>query len=94
LLLSSLRETNMDLEQEIKALKERNVRVEADKAWETSLSRKILILLTTYIVASLALFIIEVPDFYLGAIIPTLGFFLSTLTFPVVKRWWIKNRLS
>lgn len=79
----------MDLEKELELIKERNTRVEADKAWETSLSRKILILVTTYIVASLALYAIGVEDFYLGAIVPTLGFFLSTLSFPVAKRWWI-----
>jgi preprotein translocase subunit SecF len=82
----------MDVEREIQALKERNARVEADKAWETSLSRKVLILVTTYLVASLVLFSIGVADFYLGAIIPTLGFFLSTLTFPAVKKWWIRRR--
>lgn len=84
----------MDIEQELRAIKERNLRVEADKAWETSLSRKLLILVTTYVVASLALYVIEVPNFYLGAIIPTLGFFLSTLSFPVVKKWWISRHLT
>jgi len=79
----------MDFEQELQTIKERNLRVEAEKAWETSLSRKLLILITTYAVASLALHSIGVPDFYLGAIIPTLGFFLSTLSFPIVKKWWI-----
>ena len=83
-----------DLSKEIQNIKERNFRVEADKAWETSLFRKILISVITYIVASLVLYVIGVPDFYLGAIIPTLGFFLSTLTIPAVKRWWIRNYLK
>jgi biotin transporter BioY len=81
----------MNFEQEIQGLKERNIRVEADKAWETSLSRKVLILVTTYVVASLAMYVIGVPNFYLTAIIPTLGFFLSTLSFPFFKRWWIQK---
>lgn len=84
----------MDIEQEVRKLQERNKRVEADKAWETSLARKVLILVTTYLVASLAMFVIGVHDFFLNAIIPTLGFFLSTLTFPFVKRWWIHTYLS
>lgn len=79
----------MNIEQEIRTIQERNLRVEADKAWETSVSRKLLILGTTYVVVSLALYTIGVPDFYLGAVIPTLGFFLSTLSFPIVKRWWV-----
>lgn len=79
----------MDIEKEIELIKERNKKVEADKAWETSMLRKILILITTYIIASLALYSIGTPKFYLGAIIPTIGFFLSTLGFPIIKRWWI-----
>lgn len=81
----------MDVEQELQAIKERNFRVEADKAWETSFSRKLLILAVTYVVASLVLYVIEVPNFYLAAIIPTLGFFLSTLSFPIAKKWWISR---
>lgn len=81
----------MNVEEELIAIKERNARVEMDKAWEISLSRKILVLITTYFVASLALYGIGVPDFFLGAIIPTLGFFLSTLSFPLVKKWWISR---
>ena len=38
----------MDLEKEIKEIKERNKRVETDKAWETSWTRKICIALLTY----------------------------------------------
>lgn len=84
----------MNIEEEIQTIKDRNKRVEADKAWETSLSRKVLILVTTYIVASLALYTLGVSDFYFGAIIPTLGFFLSTLTFPAVKKRWVARYLK
>ncbi len=81
-----------ELEQELQKIQERNTRVEAEKAWETSLFRKALIASTTYIVAAIALYCIGVADFYQGALIPTLGFLLSTLTFPVIKRWWIETR--
>ena len=39
-----------DIEIEIKEIKERNKRVELDKKWETSLTRKICIAILTYIV--------------------------------------------
>ncbi len=84
----------MDFEKELEAIQERNARVEADKAWETSLFRKLLVSAITYIVASLALYVIGVSDFYLGAIIPTLGFLLSTLTIPAIKRWWIRKNIN
>lgn len=42
-----------ELEKEIPQIKERNKRVEADKAWETSTSRKIIIAIATYIVITI-----------------------------------------
>ena len=39
-----------DLEKEIENIKSRNKRVELDKKWETSLTRKICICVLTYIV--------------------------------------------
>ena len=39
-----------DLEKEIENIKIRNARVELDKKWETSLTRKICICILTYIV--------------------------------------------
>ena len=85
---------HMDVEEEIRVLKERNARVEMDKAWEISIFRKALVLITTYAVAAFALYVIGVPNFYLAAAIPALGFFLSTLTFPILKKMWIKKYFS
>ncbi|MDD3531048.1 MAG: hypothetical protein PHV99_00415 [Candidatus Pacebacteria bacterium] len=81
------------LRKEVEAIRTRNSRVEADKAWEVSAFRKILILLTTYVLASLTMYAMGVPNFYLSSLIPALGFFLSTLTFPAVKKWWIRRFL-
>ena len=81
----------MNVEQEILAIKERNRRVEADKAWETSNTRAFLILVVTYIFATLVLWIINVARPFLSSLIPTLGFFLSVQSFPFVKRWWLKR---
>lgn len=69
----------------------RNERVEADKAWEVSWQRRILILTLTYLLVLLYFFIIEVEKPLLNAIVPTLGFFLSTLTLSVVKTIWLKR---
>ena len=40
----------MDLEKEIEQIKQRNKKVELDKAWETSWTRRICIMILTYIV--------------------------------------------
>jgi hypothetical protein len=84
----------MDLEKEVEIIKQRNAKVEADKAWEISVFRKISILTITYILACLVMYVIGVTDFWLNALIPTLGFFLSTLSFGGLKQFWIKNCYS
>ncbi|MBS3123107.1 hypothetical protein J4437_00570 [Candidatus Woesearchaeota archaeon] len=78
----------MDLE--LQKIKERNKRVEADKAWETSKTRRLLIALMTYLVMVIFLWFIEVKNPWLNALVPTLGFVLSTLTLPVLKKLWLK----
>ena len=81
-----------DLEKRIEAIEKRNKRVEADKAWETSIIRKVLILVLTYIIAVLYLKIADTTNPYLGAVVPCVGFFLSTLTIRGVKKIWLKKR--
>ena len=79
---------NRDLEERIAKIEERNKRVEVDKAWETSLSRKILIALFTYFVIVIYLQFIVGIDPWINAIVPTVGFFLSTLSLPFFKKLW------
>lgn len=84
--------TNIEeLKSEIDKIKERNVRVELDKAWETSLTRKLLILVLTYVVVVIFFFVTKLPDPFVNALVPTLGFFLSTLTVPWIKTIWLKR---
>ena len=82
--------TIADLEKEIDKLKERNRRVEIDKSWETSLARKILLAIFTYISIALYLkFIVDIEP-WVNAVIPSIGFLLSTLTLSYFKNLWIK----
>ena len=76
---------------EIETIKERNKRVERDKAWEVSKTRKIIIALMTYIVIVIFLWSINAPWPWLNAIVPTVGFIFSTLTLPFFKKWWINS---
>lgn len=80
-----------DLEKRIIAIEERNQRVEADKAWEVSVLRKLLIAIFTYIIVGIYMWWIGMNDWMLNAIIPTTGFLLSTLTLSIFKNYWIKN---
>jgi hypothetical protein len=82
----------MKIEKEIKALKERNKKVEADKAWETSYARRILLAAFTYAAIGAYLQAISVPRPWLNAIVPAAAFMLSTLTLPFFKKLWLSQR--
>ena len=77
------------LKEEIRALKLRNERVEADKAWEISWFRALLIALMTYFITALVFFSIGVERFLLNAVIPTAAYLISTQSLPLIKQWWI-----
>jgi len=80
-----------ELQHQIDELKERNARVETDKAWETSYARRALLMLFTYSAISIYMWAIEIDRPWLNAIVPTVGFMLSTLTMPWFKQKWIKK---
>ena len=84
----------MDIEQEIKNVKERNKRVENDKAWETSWTRRFVIAVFTYIVALIWLIVIENTDPWLNAFIPAGAYILSTPSLSFIKKRWIRSRNS
>ena len=79
------------LKQEIQLLKERNQKVELNKAWETILTRKVSIAILTYIVILIFFHVIKVEKPFINAIVPTLGFVLSTQSLPLIKKLWIKK---
>ncbi len=76
---------------EIEAIKERNARVEIDKAWEVSKTRKIIIAILTYIVIVLFFIVANLPNPFVNALVPTAGFVLSTLSLPLFKKIWLKE---
>ncbi len=78
------------LKEELARIKERNARVETDKAWETSLTRKIIIAILTYAVIVLFFFTAGLPNPFINSIVPAAGFILSTLSLPFFKKIWLK----
>lgn len=81
-----------ELEKRIKKIEERNKKVENDKAWETCTLRKILIIVMTYIFAVLYLTIADTTNPYFGAVVPCVGFYLSTQSLKLVKKHWLRKR--
>ncbi|MBS3137276.1 hypothetical protein J4232_02475 [Candidatus Woesearchaeota archaeon] len=81
------------MQSEIESIKQRNKRVEADKAWETSKTRRIIIAVLTYFVIVIFLISIDVQHPWLNALVPTFGFILSTLTLNYFKKIWIRKNI-
>lgn len=79
------------IKKELAEIKARNKRVEMQKAWETSNTRRFSIICLTYIVMVVLLSIIGTPVPLMNAVVPTLGFFLSTVSIGIIKNWWIKK---
>lgn len=86
--------TKVSLEKRIEIIEARNKRVEADKAWETSWTRKISIAVLTYLVVVAYLHFVIKIDPWLNAFVPVTGFLLSTLTISYLKKLWTENRES
>lgn len=80
-----------ELKKEIDSIKARNKKVEADKAWETSWTRKLLILVLTYIVLVIFFFVSKLPEPFVNAVVPSVAFLLSTMTVPLFKKWWLNK---
>ena len=79
-----------ELEIEIEKIKERNERVEMEKTWETSWTRRAVISVFTYLVIALFFLFAGVLNPFVNAIVPALAFILSTATLPFFKNLWLK----
>jgi len=82
----------LTLEERLERLEARNLRVESDKAWETSWTRKLGIMVLTYVTVIFYLRFVVHIDPWINALVPVIGFFLSTLTISALKKYWIKQR--
>ena len=83
----------MEIEERIEKIEKRNKRVELDKAWETSWTRKICIMILTYlIVISYSYIIRKYENIFLTSLVPVIGFTLSTLSLKAIRKLWEVNK--
>ena len=81
-----------ELKKEIENIKQRNKRVELDKKWETSWTRKICIMILTYIVVIIYSYVIwNIDNIFLSSLVPVIGFTLSTLSLRLIRKMWEKQ---
>ena len=81
-----------ELKKELEEIKQRNKRVELDKKWETSITRKVCICILTYIVVLIySNMVNKNNNMFLSSLVPVIGFFLSTLSLRVIRKIWENN---
>ena len=80
-----------ELEKRIDNIEARNKRVELDKKWETCWTRRICIMILTYIIVVIYSYVISKNNnIYLSSLVPVIGFTLSTLSLKLVRKVWEK----
>ena len=82
------------LQKDVDAIKARNRRVEADKAWELSKTRTGFIAISTYILIVVFMMLLQDAHPFLNAFVATAAYLLSTSSYSVLKKWWLKRRVS
>ncbi len=83
-----------NLEERVKNIEERNRRVEADKAWELSRTRVLFIAFSTYLLIVVFMFLIKDEHPFLNALVASLAYLISSETYGVIKKWWLKRNLK
>ena len=79
----------MNIEERIKKIEDRNKRVELDKKWETSWTRRICIMIITYIVVIIYSYVIsKYTNKFMSSLVTVIGFTLSTLSLKLVRKFW------
>ncbi len=82
--------TVQQLEEEINKIKERNKRVETEKAWETSWTRRLMLASLTYMVIAILFISMGIVNPFKNAIVPSLAFIVSNLSMPFIKKFWLR----
>ena len=79
------------IESRLSVIEARNKRVENDKAWETSWTRRVSIMILTYLVVVAYLhFVVHISP-WVNALVPVIGFTLSALTVSILKEVWLSR---
>ena len=79
-----------ELEKRISDIEARNKRVELDKRWETSFTRRVSICVLTYIIVLLFSYFINTSNnIFLSSLVPVIGFTLSTLSVGLIRKIWL-----
>lgn len=78
----------MSLEERVNKIEERNKKVELNKSWETSWTRRICIMILTYIVVIFYSYLTtKINNIFLSFLAPVIGFTLSTALLNIIRKF-------
>jgi hypothetical protein len=77
--------------EKIESIEDRNTRVEAEKAWEISLTRRTIITLGTYLIVGSYLTFLGIEKAWLHALVPAGAYIISMLGLKGVKKIWLNK---
>lgn len=81
------------LQKQVDALKRRNFEKDRGKEFESSYTRVIFLMIITYCtLCAYMAFVLKTGNPFLDAIVPTVGFNISTWSLPYIKELWIQGR--
>lgn len=80
------------LEKRVAAIEARNRKVELDKAWETSIARKVVLFVATFLLTYIFLRLIDENYPAGNAVLASIGFVLSASTISYLKNYWIARQ--
>lgn len=81
-----------DLEARVREIEKRNQRVELDKKWGTSWTRRLSVAAMTYMAVFVYLIVIDNDKPAANSIVPTAGFLLSALVMKSIRNIWQRNQ--
>lgn len=80
---------NPTLEERVAKLESRNRRVEADKAWEVSWTRRIILMILIYGTVIFYLHFVVHINPWINGFVPVIGYCVSTLTVSFIKKRFV-----
>lgn len=80
-----------ELENRLRQIENRNALVEGNKAWETSLIRRLSVASLTYVTVVVYHLIIGAHNVFVISLVPVMGYLLSTLSLQFIRKRFEKK---
>lgn len=91
--LKSLDERVSHLEETVERIRLSGKYSNLQKNWENSRIRVITVAVSMYVLTLTFMLILQVQNPIVSALLPTVGYMLSTNSIPLVRRIWVRNYL-